>query len=360
MANAYLAYQFSGPVVQAVVDQMLASIQAPESLMTYWAGLTIGTAQDVDGTLNFVGALCGYPRPLVSDVFFFTYMFLFTDAALPSAITFPYGFADAEYIANGDCESATNDPLMVTDAGTTAFKSNVTTYTRDGTHVHGGSFARKFVYGTTGSKGWADFTSMDTGLNGLSPGETYAFSLWLYIPSGQGGLTPSSMIRLVVDDGVGGSLSQYVANTVDAYQQVTVTGVLASGATKATPRVECQASTPTGVQFWIDDVAWSSTMGGQFDDANPPTTNIMPAAWYQSLLPLMAIAKFSGFGLAAVDALASWANTNGGGTGWTVRRDAYGNILVVFTTFIDPRALWVVNAIAQTLTTLPLVVFEEP
>lgn len=367
MANTYLGPQFSGPIIQALADAILHQKRPnPDlgnswiDLVNYWANLSIATALDVDGTLNFVGALAGFPRPLVSDVFFFTFILILADANLPTAISFPYGLSDAEYIANGDCESATNDPLLVTDAGTTAFKSNVTSWARDGTHVHGGSFARKAVFTTTGTKGWVDFTSVDTGLNGLSPGETYTFSAWLYIPSGQAGLTPSTMIRLVVDDGLGGSLSVFAANTVDAFQQLTVTGVLATGATKATPRIEFASTTPTGVQLWADDVSWSSSLGGQLDDANPPTTNVMPATWYQSLLTQMAIAKRTGLTLSVVDTLAAWANTNGGGTGWTINRDANRNVFVVFTTMIDPRALFVVNMIAAQLETLPLVVFEEP
>lgn len=327
-------------------------------MVTYWQNLSIATAQDVDGTLNFVGALAGFPRPLVSDVFFFTFMLILTDATLGESITFLYGLADAEYVANGNMESAT-DPLLITDPGTVAFKSNAT-WVQDATHVHGGSFARKLTMTTTGSPAYADFTSVDTGLNGLSPGETYTFTGWVYVPSGQAGLSPTTQLRFYIDDGVGGSLVQYVGATLDAYQQVTITGVLAAGATKATPRVQFDSGAPTGAVCWWDDVTFQSNVGGELDDANPPVTNIMPAVWYQSLLPLMAQAKLSGLSLMIVDMLANWASVNGGGTGYTITRDQYQNIVVVFTTFIDPRALSVVNMIAGQLETLPLIVFEEP
>lgn len=365
MGNQYLWYQFSGAAAQATVDAILhAKRPNPDpgnswiDLVNYWANLSIATAQDVDGTLNFVGVLAGFPRPLVSDVFFFTYMLILGDANLPAAISFLYGLGDAEYVANGDCESTT-DPLLVTDAGTVAFKSNAT-WVRDGTHVHGGSFARKLTMTATGSVAFADLTSVNTGMNGLSAGETYTLTAWVYIPSGQVGLNPATQLRFFIDDGLTGSLSVFVANTLDAYQQITVTGVLAAGATKATPRFQFEAGAPTGANCWVDDIVFGSSVGGELDDANPPTTNVMPAVWYQSLLTLMAQVKLSGLSMTTIDMLAAWANTNGGGTGYNIQRDQYANILVVFTTFIDPRALFVVNMIVGELETLPLVVFEEP
>jgi hypothetical protein len=64
--------------------------------------------------------------------------------------------------------------------------------------------------------------------------------------------------------------------------------------------------------------------------------------------------------IAGVDALASWANTNGGGTGYTIARDAYNNVWVTFTTQIAVTCLQIVNMIVAALETLPLVVFQEP
>jgi hypothetical protein len=202
--STFLSSQLDGAVVQAVILGLQNAIQEPLSLINYWSTLSILTAQDADGTLNYVGALSGYPRPLVSDVFFSTYILILTDAALwdPSFITTNYGLSDA--------------------------------------------------------------------------------SLW---PSGP---------------------------------------------------------------------------GGELDTAIPATTNTMPASWYQQLIPVFATARLKGLTISAVDALAAWANTNGGGTGYTLKWDANDNVAVIFTTYIDPRNLSVVNMIAAALETLPLVVFEEP
>lgn len=205
MANStVLSKQFTGPVVQAVIQGLQAAIDEPKALEQYWSTLSILTAQDVDGTLNYVGALSGFPRPLVSNVFFSTFLLILTDAALwtPGLIDLTYGLSDA--------------------------------------------------------------------------------ALW-----------------------------------------------------------------PTGP-------------GGELDSAIPAVTNIMPAAWYRQLLPTFATAKRGGLTISSVDALASWANTQGGGTGYRLVWDQFDNVAVIFTTFIDPRALSVVNMIAADLETLPLVVFEEP
>ena len=199
MASQYLWKQLNGEVAQAVIKGIEDSFDAPDSLVSYWSSLSIATALDVDGTLDYVGILSGYPRPLVSNIFFSDFLMVLADAAHPY-----------------------DDPVL----------------------------------------GLAD------------------------------------------------------------------------------------AATPL--------------IGGQLDTALPLSTNIMPAAWYQELLPIMAVAKYYGLSLHIVDVLAAWANTNGGGTGYTITWDQYKNIVVIFTTAIDPRVLWVVNAIVQFLETLPLVVFEEP
>jgi hypothetical protein len=78
------------------------------------------------------------------------------------------------------------------------------------------------------------------------------------------------------------------------------------------------------------------------------------------LIPIFAQIKYNGLSIAGVDALASWANTNGGGTGYTISRDTYNNIYVTFTTQIAVTVLEIVNMIVAALETLPLIVFQEP
>ena len=200
--NPYLWPQLSGPIAQAVVTGIQNAFQEPLPLIQYWSTLSILTAQDVDGTLNYVGALSGYPRPLVGDIFYNALLLILVDANLPPTNSTTYGLSDA--------------------------------------------------------------------------------------------------------------------------------------------------------------ATWPSGPGGQLDTALPVSTNEMPATWYQQMLPIVAQAEYYGLSLQIVDILAAWANTNGGGTGYTILRDSYNNIVVVFTSYTDPRTLYIANLVVQALETLPLVVFEEP
>ena len=200
--NPYLWPQLSGPIAQAVVTGIQNAFQEPLPLIQYWSTLSILTAQDVDGTLNYVGALSGYPRPLVGDIFYNALLLILVDANLPPTNSTTYGLSDA--------------------------------------------------------------------------------------------------------------------------------------------------------------ATWPSGPGGQLDTALPISTNEMPATWYQQMLPIVAQAEYYGLSLQIIDILAAWANTNGGGTGYTILRDSYNNIVVVFTSYTDPRTLYIANLVVQALETLPLVVFEEP
>lgn len=66
--NAYIGPQFSGPVVQAVMDGIQASFDATDPLVQYWVDLDLSTAQGQE--LDFMGCLAGLPRPLVPSTFF--------------------------------------------------------------------------------------------------------------------------------------------------------------------------------------------------------------------------------------------------------------------------------------------------
>ena len=207
--NTTLWSQLSGPVAQSVIQGIQNALNEDLPLINYWGTLSLLTAQDVDGTLDYVGDLAGYPRPLVSNIFFGnTQPFLFIDVSQYPMQNILMGFSD----------SAT----------------------------------------------WT-----------ATP----------YAPSNPGG--------------------------------------------------------------WLDT-------------ALPSVSNIMPAAYYQQLIPIFAQIKYNGLSIAGVDALASWANTNGGGTGYTIARDAYNNVWVTFTTYIAVTCLQIVNMIVAALETLPLVVFQEP
>jgi hypothetical protein len=197
--NAYLAQQFSGPVVQAVVGGLEQSFDDTAALLAYWTSLSIATASDVDGSLNYIGSLAGFPRPMVSYVFTVTNLLQFFDANL------------------------------------------------------------------------------------------------------------------------------------------------AMGASN----------------FGLDD-ANTPGVAGQFDNASPLSSALMPASWYQSMLVPWAQVKYSGLTLRNVDVVAAWGNTVGGGTGYTIAWSSYGSVRVTYKTAIDIRALWVVNLIFSTAQTLPLVVAQQP
>ena len=68
MANTYIGSQFSGPVIQAMMDAILGSFQDTDDLVNYWKDLDLATA--VGGELDFMGALAGFPRPLVPETFY--------------------------------------------------------------------------------------------------------------------------------------------------------------------------------------------------------------------------------------------------------------------------------------------------
>jgi hypothetical protein len=80
--NANLAVQFSGPVIQAVIDGLQESHDAQLPLFGYWSTLAIATASSSDGTLDFIGELAGFPRPLVPMEFFSLNMFHLSESAL--------------------------------------------------------------------------------------------------------------------------------------------------------------------------------------------------------------------------------------------------------------------------------------
>jgi hypothetical protein len=94
--NPSLWSQLSGPVVQSVIQGIQNALNEDLPLINYWGTLSLLTAQDVDGTLDYVGSLAGYPRPLVSNIFFGnTQPFLFTDVSLYPFNSVPDGFSDA-------------------------------------------------------------------------------------------------------------------------------------------------------------------------------------------------------------------------------------------------------------------------
>jgi hypothetical protein len=354
-ATDYLSSQFSGPVVQATVQGMLNAIQEPLALIQYWSALSIATAQDVDATLDYVGELVGYPRPLVTNVFTNQYLLILSDAALPPVDSIPYGLGDALGIDRGDCESATPPALSGEITNTT---SNCG-FVQSAAVAHGGTHSYVFVRSLgAGNDCYVDQPSPSIALNGLIPGHTYTLSAWFYIP-GSGVTGVNTRIMLFYYNGGWSAFTGTCSNTYNAWQFVTVTGTIPLATIGAFWRLDSLDGS-NGDGFYVDDITLIDSAGGEFDTAIPAANNTMPATWYQALLPIYAEAMYNGLSIQVIDELASWANTGGGGTGYTISWNAYDNVTVVFTTYIDPRYLYIINSIVAALETLPLIVFEEP
>ena len=284
--NTLLWSQLSGNVAQAIIQGIQNALNEDLPLIQYWALLSIATAQDVDGTLDYVGTLTGYPRPVVSDVFFETNVLQFTDANI---LPVSYTRTDLTFLA-GD----------------------------NSVNTAGGNFLTA----------------------GFSVGQ------WIII---SGSVSNNYTVR---------------ATKVTASKIIYTpyTTVAESDANSITLTIASQS-------IGLDDASFPSPLNspyvfnaaaGGFDDAAPLASHIMPAAWYQSMLAVFAIAKYYGPTIYTVDQVAAWANTQGGGTGYTISRDAYNNIIVAFTTPIDERALTIFNMIWQDIETLPLVTGEQP
>jgi hypothetical protein len=285
-ANTKLAYQFSGQVIQAIANALQAARDAELPLTGYWANLSIATAQDIDGTLNFVGLLCGFPRPLVGSIFFETNVLEFTDALVPQP---SYTRTDLTFLAGDN---------SVNTAG--------------GNFVAAGFAAGQWVMikGSTSN----DHTT--------------------FVQS----VTAAKMILVtfpVVAEADANSITITIGNMTIGFDDATF-------------------PSPANAPYVFNPVA------GEFDTAAPLPTNIMPATWYQSILPLAAPLKMSGLTLKMIDALAEWANTNGGGTGYTISFSTYQDILVTFKSVIDERALTVINMLFTQYETAPQVVAQQP
>lgn len=278
--SPFLSSQLSGPVAQAVVQGLQNAIQEPLALIQYWANLSISTAQDVDGTLDYVGQLVGFPRPLVTNVFTTQFLLLFADALLPGDV----------------------------------------------------------VYSGTG----ISFAAGDNSVN--TTGSSFVTA----------GFVAGGSIRI---SGSTGNANDSIATI----STVSAAKLVLSGVTVATqaagPSVTIVQGTPHN---GLDDANFSVATSGEFDTAIPAAGNTMPATWYQQLLPIYAEARYGGLSILVVDELAAWANTNGGGTGYRISWNQYDNVSVVFSTFVDPRYLYICNLIVAALETLPLVVFQEP
>jgi hypothetical protein len=88
--SPYLAWQFSGDVIQSCVEGVQASFDATASLISYWNLLSLSTASG--GELDFMGALAGFPRPLVPPNFTSPNLFTYGAAAGWETVDVQTGF----------------------------------------------------------------------------------------------------------------------------------------------------------------------------------------------------------------------------------------------------------------------------
>jgi len=284
--NQYLWSQLSGNIANAVITGIQNALNEDLPLILYWTTLSIASAQDVDGTLNYVGCLTGFPRPLVSDIFFESNVITFTDANIPQP---SYTLTDLTFLAG---DSSVN--------------------TAGGNFINAGFAAGQYII-IQGSNSNNYTTKVKS-------------------------VTASKMVLLtypVVAESDANSITITIGNMTIGFD-------------------DANFPTPLNPPYVFNSIA------GEFDNALPLSSNVMPASWYQSMLPVFAIAKYYGPSLYTVDQVAAWANTQGGGTGYQITRDAYNNIVVTFTTLIDERALLIFNMIWAALETLPLVTGQQP
>lgn len=278
--------QLSGNVAQAITQGFQNALNEDLPLIQYWALLSIATAQDVDGTLEYVGALTGYPRPVVSDVFFETNVLQFTDANL--------------------------SPISYTRTDLTFLAGDNSVNTLGGNFITAG-----FVVGQ-----------------------------WIII---SGSVSNNYTVRITKV-----TASKIVYTPYTTIAESDANSITLTIAAQGIGLDDASFPTPLNAPYVFNSAA------GEFDDAQPLASHIMPASWYQSMLAVFAIAKYYGPTIYTVDQVAAWANTQGGGTGYTISRDSYNNIIVAFTTSIDERALTIFNMIWQDVETLPLVTGEQP
>lgn len=99
--NAYLAQQFSGAAIQAVIDGLQQAHDAYLPMIDAWADLSIATASGVDGTLDFIGCLAGYPRPIVPATFSSPNVFTLSQAALYPQYSILTGLGSVLFPGNG-------------------------------------------------------------------------------------------------------------------------------------------------------------------------------------------------------------------------------------------------------------------
>jgi hypothetical protein len=166
----------------------------------------------------------------------------------------------AEFILRGDCEST--DPPML--AGTAPDASSVT-WARSNEQAHAGTYGYKFAK-TNGPTG-AAYVGFDIGpnenLKGLTAGNTYTLSVWIYLPASQ---WDGTKISLTFGDYAGSwqATQQYGAATYGSWQQISVTRTVRATATGVYTRLtaDANASLDWGYSFYVDDVSCIDYVGG--------------------------------------------------------------------------------------------------
>jgi hypothetical protein len=153
-------------------------------------------------------------------------------------------------IDRGDCESAT--PPAISGI-TTAYVSAGDTWAQSTDHAYNGTHSFKFTKNSgAGTAGYANLTDLDSGFY-ITPGHTYALTARFWIPSGQAGLVPSTMLSVNIGDGTGGQ-SVFAQDAYDSWQLLTWNHTVPVGAIKGIPRAFNTTTTCPACTVYVDDI----------------------------------------------------------------------------------------------------------
>lgn len=184
------------------------------------------------------------------------------DGGQAHAGTYSYKGTAAEVIDRGDCENATA-PMIAGE--TTPYLLNCT-FARDGAQKHGGTYSYKMTAGTVGTV-FVNFTDNNStsDLHGFIPGETYTFSIWVYIPSG--GMSAGQVYLYLADWTTGWEITGcQAAAQYDTWQKLTVTRTIRSDAVSVYLRLYGLAGAG-GQIVYADDLTGSGPFLAHFVDS---------------------------------------------------------------------------------------------
>lgn len=158
-------------------------------------------------------------------------------------------------VDRGNCESATSPALT---PGTSAVAGN-SAWTRVSTQAYTGTYSYRLTKNV--AAGAEAFVAIGTdatgGLNALTPGKTYTFDAWVYIPS-VGGVTGTDVWLIIYDRLGAGDYQANIAaatNTYDQWQHIYVTRTTRVGCLDIFCRIRINTTADSGKLIYVDDIS---------------------------------------------------------------------------------------------------------